>query len=260
MPYTKRPFQPETPYTNQVSIELNKANDNFDILSQVFVSNNPETFKVKEADTVDGFHASLTPGPNVIVPLNTSGVLDLSGAYVKSNVYTFRRVDLTGASQDYALQVGEEAYISFSDTTSVLLRIATPNNSSYELFVLPSNTGGTSGGTFNPIYLNPNNTTYTNAFVYAEVVRLSDGAGASYIAYSAFRIGRSFSHIWCTIMNRTQIKSIVGIYNIYGTHDAYPGITFFATNWRDTTTAWTSLGTIVFPQNTSGEILVRRVS
>jgi hypothetical protein len=50
MPYTRRPFQPETPYANQVSIELNKANDNFDILAQAFVSDNPETFKMKNAE------------------------------------------------------------------------------------------------------------------------------------------------------------------------------------------------------------------
>jgi hypothetical protein len=30
--------------------------------------------------------------------------------------------------------------------------------------------------------------------------------------------------------------------------------------WNDTTTAWTSLGTIVFPQQTSGYILVRRLA
>ena len=85
MPYTRRPFQPETPYANQVSIELNKANDNFDILAQAFVSDNPETFKVKNAsysdnsnysnnsDKLDGYDASLTPAPNVIpVTLNNT--------------------------------------------------------------------------------------------------------------------------------------------------------------------------------------------
>jgi hypothetical protein len=87
MPYTRRPFQPETPYANQVSIELNKANDNFDILAQVFVSDNPETFKVKNAsysdnsDKVDGYDASLTPAPNVIPVSDASGKLGISWLY-----------------------------------------------------------------------------------------------------------------------------------------------------------------------------------
>jgi hypothetical protein len=51
-----------------------------------------------------------------------AGILDLSAAYVKSNVYTFRRVNLTGATSDYELQVGEEAIINFTNTTSVPLQ------------------------------------------------------------------------------------------------------------------------------------------
>ena len=87
MPYTRRPFQPETPYANQVSIELNKANDNFDILARAFVSDNPETFKVKNAsysdnsDKVDGYDASLTPAPNVIPVSDASGKLGISWLY-----------------------------------------------------------------------------------------------------------------------------------------------------------------------------------
>jgi hypothetical protein len=45
------------------------------------------------ADKVDGFDVSRTPAPNTIVPLDENGVLNLSETYVKSNVYTFRRVD-----------------------------------------------------------------------------------------------------------------------------------------------------------------------
>jgi hypothetical protein len=124
MAYIKRPFNPLTPAPNQVINELNQANENFDILANAFQGGDPATGIVLNAvnsqnaqnaqnsDTVDGFHASLTPAPNVIVPLDASGVLDLSATYVKSNVYTFRRIDLTNATSDYMLQVGEEAIIS----------------------------------------------------------------------------------------------------------------------------------------------------
>jgi len=72
MPYNRRPLNPLTPFVNQVVVESNAVNENFEILANAFVSNNPETYKVKEADTVDGFHASLTPIANTIKPLDAS--------------------------------------------------------------------------------------------------------------------------------------------------------------------------------------------
>jgi len=212
-----------------------------------------------DADTLNGFRASLTPAPNVIVPLNASGVLDLSATYVKSSVYTFRRVDLTNATSDYELQVGEEAYISFSNATSVPLRIATQSGTYYECHLICSN-AYTISGTSNPIFLNPNNTTYTNAFIYAEMVRSSSGFGSGYFTYSAFRCGWAFSNSTFFITNFTQYKNVKGLKDLYGISEGCPLIVAFSTDWRDATTAWTSLGTITFPQATSGYILVRRLA
>ncbi|DAD54685.1 TPA: WIAG tail domain protein [Thermocrinis Great Boiling Spring virus] len=211
------------------------------------------------SDKLDGFDASLTPAPNVIVPLNAEGILDLSATYVKSNVYTFRRVDLTGVASDYELQIGEEAYIEFSNATTVPLRIATSSGTLYECDLVCSNTGGTSWGTGYPVFLNPNNTTYSGAFVYAEFWRSSTEAGSSYVSYSAFRIGYNFTHGRFIIENFVQIKSIIGCYNLWGQSNGFPLLVIFSTNWRDTTTPWTSLGTITFPQSTSGYILIRRL-
>jgi hypothetical protein len=53
--------------------------------------------------------------------------------------------------------------------------------------------------------------------------------------------------------------SIKGIDMQTGTGDA-PVVHLYASQWNDTTTAWTSLGTITFPQATSGYILVRRLA
>jgi len=219
-----------------------------------------QDLKVSFADTVDGFHASLTPSPNVIVPLDANSVLDLSPTYIKSNVYTFRRVDLSSATSDYLLQVGEEAYISFSNTTSVPLRIATQSGTYYEAYLVCSNTGGTSGTNGAPILLCPNNTTYTNAFVCAEIFRNSSGSGSSCAAFSAFKCGLRFSNTTMCITNFTQYKNVKGFFDIWGYDLDYPTIVVFSCDWRDTTTAWTSLGTITFPQQTSGYILVRRLA
>jgi len=228
---------------------------------QYYNGSNWKNVKASFADTVDGFHASLTPAPNVIVPLSANGVLDLSATYVKSNVYSLRRVDLTGATSDYLLQVGEEAYISFSNATSVPLRIATQSGTYYEMDVVVSNPIGTSSGSSNPVYLNPNNTTYSNAFTYVEVYRNSgdSGVGTLVATYGAFRIGFAIPSIKVYITNFTSHKSTKGFYFQTGVSIS-PTVDINICCWNDTTTAWTSLGTITFPQSTSGYILVRRLA
>jgi len=210
-----------------------------------------------DADTLDTFHASLTPGPNVIVPLNGAGILDLSATYVKSNVYTFRRVDLTGATSDYNLQVGEESYISFSNTTSVPLRVGIASATSlFLLFVyitvrVSSNVG--------PAKLAPNNTLVSSAFTRAEWELNSDGAsGSATGSTDAFELclwEPSNIFAFCNIASRV-------VNFIYGRTmtDNKSRLGIGTSVWTNTTTAWTSLGTIIFAQNLSGYILVRRLA
>ncbi|MFZ8784773.1 hypothetical protein [Thermocrinis sp.] len=223
MPYNRRPLNPLTPFVNQVVVESNAVNENFEILARAFLNEDP-----------------------------TTGVL-------KSDVYTFRRVDLSNATSDYELQVGEEAIINFTNATSVPLRIATQSGTYYECHLICSNTGGTSGAIYSGIFLNPNNTTYNNAFVYAQLLRTSTGDASLYFTYSSFRIGWAFTNAVFYITNYTQYKNIRGFQDIYGVSEGYPAIIIYSTNWHDTITAWTSLGTITFPQPTSGYILVRRL-
>jgi hypothetical protein len=301
MAYTNRPFNYTGTLPNQVQNDLNLANDNFDILGQAFIGNDPSSQPIKravyidstppsdavadtlwldtsvspprlkvydgtswrnfDADTIDGFHASQTPAPNVIVPLDANGILDLSATYIKSNVYTFRRVNLTNATSDYMLQVGEEAYISFNNATSVPLRIATQSGTYYEMDVMISNPVGTSGGAAQPVFLNPNNTTYTNAFIHTEIyTNYASETVANYSAvYNAFRIGGGLSETRVYLMNFTTRKTVKGIDLVTGV----PELLILHVNvtiWNDVTTNWISLGTITFPQLTSGYILVRRLA
>jgi len=167
-------------------------------------------------------------------------------------------VDLSNATEDYLLAEYSIAYISFTDVTQVPLHIATPNDSYYELHVIPSNTGGTSGGTDGNVFLYPNNTTYSGAFYSAEIRRDASALSSSYPQNSAFVIGRAFSAITAWITNRTQYKNVRSVLDYYGISNTYPAIRVISSDWRNTSTAWTSLGTIVFPQSTSGEILVFR--
>ena len=171
----------------------------------------------------------------------------------------FPTIDLSSATTDYLLQPYFTAVINFSNATEVPLHIATPSDSYYELHIIPSNTGGTSGATDSPIYLYPNNTTYTNAFWVAEYWRNSNGLASAYTNISAFKVGQAFSAIVAWITNRTQYKNVRAITDVYGISTGWATIRPMSTDWHDTSTSWTSLGTIVFPQNSSGTIIVFRL-
>ena len=211
------------------------------------------------ADKVDGFDVSQTPAPNTIPVALPTGKLDIGWLPVGIGSGGYSRVDLTGATSDYNLQVGEEAIIRFTNRSSVPLRIATQSGTYYECHLVCSNTGGTSGASAAPVFLNPNNTTYSNAFVFSNVYRDYGGMSSAYITYSAFRCGWAFVNNTFYITNYTQYKNLRGFSDVYGTPVTFPTIAIFSTDWRDTTTSWTSLGTITFAPSTSGYILVRRL-
>jgi hypothetical protein len=76
MGYTPNPFNYTGTLPNQVQNDLQSANDNFNTLAQAFVDNDPTTGTVKNADKVDGFHASQTPQANTIPVTDSTGKLD----------------------------------------------------------------------------------------------------------------------------------------------------------------------------------------
>jgi hypothetical protein len=225
-------------------------------LLRYFNGSNWRDLKVSFADTVDGFHASLTPAPNVIVPLNASGVLDLSGTYIRSNVYTFRRVDLTGATSDYDLRVGEEAYISFSNVSMIPLRIATDANRLYEIILqFTVNLALPSVFTF----LNPNNTTYASSFSTVSIFWNNIGS-TGWVSYTnddnAFKLYNQTPHSYIILDTTRRILRGFVSYEFGSTGLGY-GI--FASKWHSNLTTWFSLGSLVFPTSMSGYILVRRL-
>jgi len=270
MPYVRRPFNPLISIENQVISELEQANFNFEALANAFVNEDPIAGKVKRAqlsdnainsqnavnsDMVDGFHASHTPAPNRIVPLNLHGVLDLSSTYIKSNLYTFRRVGLTGSATDYDLQIGEEAYIGFNSATSVPVRIRFGFTGLYEIFIRVFNNTNTSDFTF----LNPNHTTYTGQFSHTSVYWNSEGGGG-FGAYTqtdnAFRLFNQTPHAYMILDRFRNILQGIASFE-YGTDGI--GIAYFTSKWRPSMDAWTSLGTFTFPVAMSGYIIVRRL-
>ena len=197
------------------------------------------------ADKVDGFDASQTPAPNTLVPLNPDGILDLSATYIKSNVYTFRRVDLTSATSDYDLQLGEEAYYVWNTTisTSLPLRIRV-SGMLYEMIVVVPNRATRA------IYLvlYPNNTTYSSAF-QRTVIYPHDSSVYVYnwkdTGHAIFyeQVGGGgilISWLQTTTTNKGEMHHIT-IQNSSYSVSIHMQI---AHRWNDTTTVWSSLGTL----------------
>jgi hypothetical protein len=216
------------------------------------------------ADKVDGFDVSRTPAPNTIVPLNADGILDLSATYVKSNVYTFRRVDLTNATSDYMLQVGEEAIINFDTTQSTTknLRIATSGGFYQMLIWAKYDTSINNSG----VLLLPNNQSYNNAFTTLGMW-LDEGTysyfGHTSTTTSCFSLNRIIegglllSYISTYTLGKFMILWLTAVGSI-----GYGRLAYFVQRWNDTTTPWTSLGTISTAGSVNGTliILVRRLA
>jgi len=235
------------------------VNTNENNFLKYFDGSNWQNVKVPFADTVDGFHASQTPAPNVIVPLDTNGILDLNATYVKSNVYTFRRVDLTNASSDYMLQVGEEAIVNFDNINSVPLHIATQSGTYYEMRIVNSNMYATSGGNGGSVFLLPNNTWYNTVFKRSSIFRYSASSSSEYSYVEGFTCGTAYTHSISYVVNYTQYKNLINYFDSYGVNIYSPLLYITSIDWEDTTTTWTSFGTITFPQQASGYVLVRRL-
>ncbi len=245
MPYTRRPFNPLTPRPNQVVEELNQANENFDILANAFQGGDPATGVVLNADKVDGFHASLTPAPHVIVPLNADGVLDLSGTYIRSNVYTFRRVNLTNATSDYDLQLGEEAYYVWDTTRSLTLPLRIRvSGMLYEMVIVVPNRVSFPIS----IFLLPNNLTYSSAFQRTTIYSAGDSPAVynwkdrpSSIFYEQVGGGGVLvSWLQTTTNNKGEIHHMT----IQHSGSPFSQHMQVAHRWNDTTTVWSSLGTL----------------
>ncbi len=242
MPYTRRPFNPLVPAPNQVVNELNQANENFDILANAFQGGDPATGVVLNADKVDGFHASLTPAPNVIPVANSSGKLDLG--WLPDDIVN-RRVDLTNATSDYDLQLGEEAYYVWDTTRSLTLplRIKVSGMLYKMVIVVPNRVFS-----FISMSLLPNNLTYSSAFQRTVIFPNVDSSVVSNVKDSRNSIlyeqvgggGMLVSWLQTTKNNKGEIHYMTTqtlghsySHHIYGSH-----------RWNDTTNVWSSLGTL----------------
>ncbi len=209
MPYTRKPFNPLAPRPNQVVEELNQANENFDILAQVFLNNDPTT------------------------------------RVLRSDVYTFRQVNMTNATSNYNLQLGEEAYYAWNTMTSTVLplRIIVSGQLYQMIIIVPNRVAVPIN-----ISLLPNNLTYS--FAFQRTVIYPDGDNSfvynhkdniNSILYEQVGGGGVLvSWLQTTIANKGEMHYMT----IQHTGLSFSQYIQGAHRWNNTTTVWSLLGTL----------------
>jgi hypothetical protein len=169
------------------------------------------------------------------------------------------RVDLTNATTDYSLQVGEEAVYNWDTTASLnkALHIATSGGIYLLIVDAPYQTASDIVGA-----LNPNNTTYSNVFTRTYISFVDGGSsplGAT-VTDSAFTLEYATSG-GIVVMYLSTFTNRKFSYALERDTRTNSGDTrLFSVRWNDTSTAWTSLGTLTTTAaNGTINVVVRRI-
>lgn len=184
--------------------------------------------------------------------------LDESQGFPDSSSY----IDLTSKSTDYHLQRGQTGYVSYSNATSVPLHIAVKEGV-YNLRLINASLGISDYSNVNNIFLLPNNAAVTaGAINWSRIMQGDNSTNPSYDATS--QTGFIVSN------DKTGIVSSIDIYT-YLTRKMVHGAMYIKTAtdqmsqyifhqpWMDTTTVWSSLGTLSMTAAQSGIVIVKRL-
>jgi hypothetical protein len=285
MSYKLNPFNPTTPYENQVTTELNDANENFKILGQAFYKSDPSSNPILRASYV-GTSAPSNPvagttwldtssSPSILkvydgnnwqrmAPISSNGVLDLSSGYVKSDAYSFRRINGNNLSSDYYLAVGEEAIYTFSTSSppiNVPLHITTDKYGLYLILIADYMTSPPSTD-IGHYQLYSNNISYSNSFKSLFIAFNESKTNYDFYSYTkdVFYFDKfpgGVCYVLIDVYNRVAMFDNSA--NVE-TNGAEPGSRKFGTTrWTDKYTSWSSLGTMGCG-STGGMFLVRRLA
>lgn len=173
-------------------------------------------------------------------------------------------INLGALGGDYNLSLSESGYITFTAASSVNLNVAC-GQGEYQIAVNASSASPstTAGG----IYLKPGG---YSASAIKHVVRYSDvnrstgtNSASSYYGDDNYTGGFLFGETWIikgnlNVSTFTNSKSFVSqsVCLPDATNVRYMGSSGY---WSDTSTTWTSLGTIYFPSAQTGTIIIRRI-
>ena len=166
-------------------------------------------------------------------------------------------------TNDRILDVGQFTQDSFTAQTSMPLHIACGDGQIYEMRIVGSYTAAPAAT--NP-YLQPNNSVpATNSYQMSFSGTYGAGtADNSYIAAAAdggFRLNQvaPINNLTATIWTSTLYKSLQSRARGYETTDGNRWYTVDSI-WNDTTTVWSSLGTVIQPNAWTGQIVCRRIA
>ena len=152
--------------------------------------------------------------------------------------------DNTGASSDYALAVGETAYLTFSAVTSVPLHIATVEGQ-YEVII--NATGSTSTS---DVTLSPNNATTGSIY---EIFN-----GTLTTNRTTFLLSNGTLYQARLAVTTTNVCKSLIIESVYWNGSPTMASGSARIIW-DNAVPWTSLGKLTFPLSSTGKVMIRRI-
>jgi len=196
--------------------------------------------------TINGTTGVVSPAMSLTTPLGESS----GGSGVAASV-----VDLSSATSDYDLAVGQKAVIDYTAIHTVPLHVVAGDGRMFRLSLTGTNVYG--DGT---VFLLPNNTVYGNVFT----IRVLYGYSASSVASAAIpnnqpqiNIAYNCLSLDGLISTSTNMKYVEATSSNSSATLSFQG--YRAWQWQDTTTVWSSLGTIVFssvnPASVTGNVL-----
>jgi hypothetical protein len=184
------------------------------------------------------------------------------GAWVEVVSASGGVIDLTLATEDYPLSVGETATMTYTNATSVPLHVKTVEGL-YEIDLILAGVGSTNY-TNNILYLLPNNALVTAGNINWERIRQTsstiDGWGDN-LQQTAFVVGHDSAGVRSSleVSTFTRAKVVSGTLLLKSDVDTTQQFLHYQP-WMDTSTLWVSMGTINSPLPISGKIVIRRIA
>jgi hypothetical protein len=189
--------------------------------------------------------------------LNSNGV----NVGCRSFITFVPSVNNTAAASDITLSIGQTAYVDAVAALSMPLHIATADKQVYEIFISGTYTYAAAAAT--PTMLLMNNIAYALSHQIRQLYGTGTTVGGSAVSSidDGFRLevgGASIYSAVCHVFTTTANKRTIT--NCGNTNSTAGYISLAEVESQDTTTPWTSLGTITMPNAWTGRIVVRRVA
>lgn len=219
------------------------------------------TFNQVTVNSTLGVTGQATFAVSPIVPtqaLSDNSTFAINSSWLKSY---FTPINNNGAVSDLALGVGQVAFVDYLVAAAGLipLHIAVTPGQIYEM-VMVSTTRPNAGAGF---YLYPNNVNYGNVFIYREIYGSNNtpyalnSAAGGYPPYVGVNGGYLFfarGHV------STATPSKMWQFTSQESSPTVSYVGLMGNEWNDTTTPWTSLGSIYTAVGWNGRIWIKRLS